>query len=194
MTALIIIDESGDLGPNGSQFYIMAAVITGRSRHLSKAAKEIPTHAVEPKYYNSDEKTKSKILNEISSSKCIIIYVCVDKHNYKSELYDVHGKKLYRSTLKKLFESIFPELKQKDVNIIVDESSSITIDDLREMAKEVAIDKGKNVKKCEKGVSHKNKCIQIADFTVGSIREKYENDNDNYYNMIEKKISVARMP
>ena len=49
----------------------------------------------------------------------------------------------------------------------------------------------RNVKSVKKVRSFTDKAVQLADFISGSIREKYENDDEQYMAVIEEKISIA---
>lgn len=49
----------------------------------------------------------------------------------------------------------------------------------------------RNVKSVRKVRSFADKAVQLADFISGSVREKYENDDEQYITVIEEKISIA---
>ncbi|MBR4686334.1 MAG: hypothetical protein IKP04_07400 [Candidatus Methanomethylophilaceae archaeon] len=49
----------------------------------------------------------------------------------------------------------------------------------------------RNVKSVKKVRSFADKAVQLADFISGSIREKYENNDEQYMAVIEEKISIA---
>jgi len=188
MAALIIIDESGDLGKRGSNFFVMVAVVTGRSRHLLGASKKIPNLNFETKFSNSFYEDKISVLEEISRSDAEITYVVVDKKNYSSLFSNCYGNDLYKNVLKQLFKETMSVISQRDVNIIIDESRSIKMADLKELANVVAANEKINVKKCQKGSSEANKCIQVADFVAGSIWTKYEKKDDEFFKIIEENI------
>ncbi len=49
----------------------------------------------------------------------------------------------------------------------------------------------RNVKSVKKVRSFADKAVQLADFISGSVREKYEKDDEQYITVIEEKISIA---
>ncbi len=60
------------------------------------------------------------------------------------------------------------------------------------MANDLSASHDCTLKKCEKHTSNQNKCIQIADYVVGSVNRYYENDDDRFAAILSKKISLAR--
>ena len=59
LTGTIIIDESGDLGPSGTRYFSMAAIVAFRSRDLKRAANVLPNQS-ERKWYNSSKMTSKR--------------------------------------------------------------------------------------------------------------------------------------
>ena len=189
MTGLIAIDESGDLGANGSRFFLMAAIITNRTKYLSKAYKTIPTtDDKELKFYLFHEDERRKILSEIAIADVNIVYVCVDKQD-SNEPYR-SGNDLYYHALRELMRCAMENFKFRDINIFVDENGFIKTNELKELSTHLSNDLNKNVKKCEKASF--NKCVKIADCVAGSLWANYERENKDYYNMIKAKVSIAR--
>ena len=188
MTGLIAIDESGDTGPNGSKFFVMAAIVTSRPRHLLRAYKATPAYSgPEIKFYDAAINERLNVLTEIANANVKIIYVCVDKE--KSNNRFQHNNELYRWALKETMTNAINISENKDLNIIVDESSFIKNDCLKKMAKDASEVLGKNIKKCSKTTS--DKCVRIADYVAGSIWAKYERKNEKYFEIINEKISIA---
>jgi len=184
VTELIAIDESGDLGLKGSRYFVVAALVTERSRNLLKAYKAIPKGNAEVKFYYSTHKEKEKVLTEVSRVKASIVYTCVDKEK-QIDTYG-SGKVLYQRALEEVIRNALEISVSKDVNVLVDRSRYIKNDELKEMVKELSQDIGKNVIKCEK-VSF-NKCVSVADFVAGSIWTKYESGNDEFFKILTEMI------
>ena len=188
MTGLIAIDESGDLGSRGSRFFVIAAIVTRRSRHLLKVYKSIPTGSgPEIKFYDATHEERLDVLFEIVDSDSVIAYVCVDKRDHREPYRN--GNELYHQALKRLIECALEMSESRDVNILVDESGFIKNDEVTEIGKGASEFIGKNLKKCVKTSS--NKCTRIADYIAGSIRVKYESSDEGYLKIIEEKISTA---
>ncbi|MDR3283025.1 MAG: DUF3800 domain-containing protein [Candidatus Methanoplasma sp.] len=188
MTGLIAIDESGDTGKKGSKFFVMAAVITKRSRNLSSVYKAIPKKDFEVKFYNSTERDRSDIFIKMRDANIAIACICIDKQNQIGVFR--YGNDLYKDTLEKLIRHSLELYPQSDLDIKVDSSRFISIEDLTIMVASVSKDLQKNVKSCKKVQSSVDKCVKIADFASGSIWARYERENSLYYNMIKEKIST----
>ena len=67
MTGLIVIDESGDLGPHGSKYFAIAAIVVFRSRDLKKAASFL-SKTFESKWYNVSPDQRRTVLSAMSNS------------------------------------------------------------------------------------------------------------------------------
>jgi len=189
MTGLIAIDESGDLGEKGSRFFIIVAIVSKRSRHLSKAYKATPAgYGPEIKFYESTHRERLNVLTEIAAADAQIVYVCIDKTKW-DEPYR-NGNELYRQALKEAIKCAMETIQIRDIDVVVDESGFIKSDELKEIGRSLSESLGKNVKRCDKVSSHK--CVRIADFIAGSLWAKYERENGEYFEIIKEKISFAR--
>ena len=155
---------------------------------MSKAYKSVPTsNGPEIKFYDADHRERLDVLAEVADSDSTIVYVCIDKKDYR-EPYRC-GNELYQKALKKLIEHALEISDSRDVNILVDESRFIKNNELVEIGNDVSKNLGKNVKRCVKVSS--DRCTRIADYIAGSLWAKYERGNEEYFKLIEKRISVA---
>ncbi|WII07794.1 DUF3800 domain-containing protein [Methanomassiliicoccales archaeon LGM-RCC1] len=119
-----------------------------------------------------------------------IVYVCIDKDS--DGYMDVRGKRLYKEAVRLLMPLVNDALETRDVIFHFDQNLGVSIGDLSEIAKQGL--EGRNIKAVKKVQSHDNKCVQLADFVAGSIRSKYESNEDSYYELIAKKVSFAHEP
>lgn len=191
MTGMIAIDESGDLGWRGSRFFLMAAVVTQRSRHLLKAYKAAPTgDGPEIKFYDANDKERVGVLKEVADADVYIVCVCFDK--YDPQCPAERGNDLYGLSLRIVMEEAVKKYPANDLNISIDESRFINKRHLEMMVSEISKSTGKNIKSCKKAAS--GKCTRIADYVVGAIRMRYENRDDHLYEIVKEKISFAREP
>lgn len=191
MTCTISIDESGNLGKD-SRFFVMAATMVMRQRHLLSVSKKIPKQREESKFYNSTEEEIMAVLNELSLSDAHIVYVVVDKHDYTGRFYKLRGNSLYEAVLREVLMEAFATINGGDVNIFLDRSSFLTLNSFRTIAREITTSASCNLKKCDKVTSHQNKCVQIADYVAGAINRNYEDNDPHYMEIIRDKISIAR--
>lgn len=187
MTWLAAVDESGNLGSD-SRFFVMSAVIVRRVRTLSSAFKAIPAARDESKFYNSTDEEILEVLKELSLTDVAIVSVEVDKYDYASKYYGVSGNALYRIVLTDLLVRVFGQVGSHDVNLFVDRSTFVSLEDLRSMATETSKRHGSNLKRCEKATSHQNKCVQIADFVAGSFYADLQHGDGRFREQIEEKI------
>lgn len=190
MTGVIAIDESGDLGPNGSMVFAMAAIVMLRTRHLLSVAKMIPNDGMEHKWGNTDDKTRRKMFTELSRCQFSIAYATLNKDHPETGM-RVFGNELYEIFIRQVLADAMAALPCRDVNVLVDRCRFITLERLREIAYEEAAKAGVNIKRCEKITSNQNRCIQIVDYIVGAARAEIEDDNDTIQ-LVSEKISVAR--
>lgn len=163
----------------------MAALVTPRSRHFLSASKCLDNKTKECKYYDSKDDTKKKVLTALAQTDAKIFTIIVDKYNFESPFYDTYGNKLYEKVFIELLKKIVSQPSCGSLNILLDRTTSLSNDKLAEIVKSMDSDIIKNAKKYD---SISNKCIQLADFAVGAIREKYENKDDGFYKIIEKRI------
>lgn len=191
MTWMIAADESGNLGSK-SQYFVMSAIITKRVKSLSATFKAIPTSREESKFYNSTDDEIRSVLSELSKADITIVSVEVDKYDYQSQYYGKYGNDLYRIVLSELLEMAFKCVGQHDVNVFIDRSTFMSLEDLRSIASDLSEKCGTNLKRCEKSTSGQNKCVQIADYVAGSLYTNLQNDDKKFRDIIAKKISPAR--
>ena len=191
MTWMIAADESGNLGPK-SQYFVMSAIITKRVKNLSATFKAIPTSKEESKFYNSTDDEICSVLSELSKTDVVIVSVEVDKHDYQSQYYGKHGNNLYRLVLCDLLKKAFEYVGQHDVNVFIDRSTFMNLEELRSIASDLSEKCGTNLKRCEKSTSGHNKCVQIADYVAGSLYTNLQNKDGRFKGIIAEKISPAR--
>lgn len=190
MTGLIAIDESGDLGPSGTEFFTIAAIITLRARYLKPAANAIPDDVCEIKWNNSKSEIRCKVIEALSVLPFKVVYCTVNK-NHPENRKPVYGNELYELMLKQVISDAYDVLPCKDVNIFLDGCPFISIEKFRSVVYEEAKMCGANPKKVYKVSSQQNKCIQLVDFVAGAIRAEAEY-SDNTIEKLNGKISVAR--
>lgn len=185
MTGIVAIDECGDLGKNGSRYFVMAAMMSNRSRNLLKTSKLITNTKYEEKYKNTPENKIIEILKSVSESNVVITYIVVDKYDFNSAYYGLLGNDLYITVLKNLLKSVSCTSPTYEINILLDRSSSISEKSMNDVCDSMT---GIKIKKCTKYNSSSNKCIQIADYVAGAIWHMYERNERSPFLIIEKNI------
>ncbi|MBO7352475.1 MAG: DUF3800 domain-containing protein [Candidatus Methanomethylophilaceae archaeon] len=189
MTGLIAIDESGDLGPSGSKYFSIAAIIMLRPRNLKKASDMLP-NGEERKWHNSTPVFRRNLLETLSELSFNVVYTVVNK-NEPLNHHPIYGNKLYEEVLREVLSDAMEYLPCKDVNIFLDGCGFIKLDRFRQIVSEEASKHEVNTKQVHKVFSNQNKCIQLVDFIAGASRAKNEY-NDDTIDIITKRVSVAR--
>lgn len=185
MTGIVAIDECGDLGKNGSRYFVMAAMMSNRSRNLLKTSKLITNTEYEEKYKNTPEDKIIKILESVSESGVVITYIAVDKYDFNSVYYGAYGNELYTAVFTDLLKSLSNTSPAYEINILLDRTSSISEKEMKDVCDSLT---DIRVKKCTKYNSSSNKCIQIADYVAGAIWHMYERNERTPFLLIERSI------
>ena len=197
MTSTVSLDESGNVGSQG-RYFVLAALIVKRTNDLNKSFKILDemrkkrgsTKGSDPevKFSNSYPDERIRVLRSLSDSSVSIVYVVIDKK--KSRLYsNTHNCDLYKAAIMEILPLVGKALTTNDVVLNFDENLCISMNDLIEAVNNNL--QNRNVKSVKKVRSFADKAVQLADFISGSVREKYENDNEQYIAVIKEKISIA---
>jgi hypothetical protein len=96
---------------------------------------------------------------------------------------------LYKAAIKEILPLIGKTLMTNDVALNFDENLCISMKELIEAVNENL--QNRNIKSVKKVRSFADKAVQLADFISGSVREKYENNDEQYITVIKEKISIA---
>lgn len=168
----------------------MSSIIANNPRILKNLYSSLPVADTESKFHSSYEKDIVKVLNEIAKADINIVFVAIDKYSPKYN--NLRGNDLYHAALFDLLSQSAGVLIRKDVGIYLDSVSSIKANEFSKMDKDIFGTHMINVRRSIKADSAQNKCIQMVDFVAGAIRRAYEYGDRHYYDIIEKKVSVAR--
>jgi len=190
----IFIDESGDLGQDGSRYFTIAAIVFNndkipkriifhtRKRILNKKQKL----ASELKANKSNDRIREYVLKQIAKSDCSIFTIVVNKSKIFPQLYQVK-EKLYNFVLGILVKN-FNQDSNKLVIIIDKRSKNKLIgEDLKEYIISKFGDKKDNVELYQSD-SYTSYGLQTADFVAWAIGRKFNTGDARYYNIISRKI------
>lgn len=189
MTGLIVIDEAGDLGSGGTDYFAMAALVIFRTRHLKSVHKLLPK-SYERKWYNSSSEERNEIMDAMAKCRFKATVCAIEKNNPSSEQH-VYGNELYAMALRQILKDAISVRPCNDLNIYVDSNRFITEAELRKMIREEASSAGANVLDCGKKVSSQMPCLQLVDYVAGGTRALYEEEDKTLLKLNEK-ISIAR--
>lgn len=197
--AYIFIDESGDLGPQGSEYFTIVALTTDdeleirrimkqlRKRKLKKKIREMP----EIKANSSNETIRRYVLGMIASSGCSISAVAIPKSRIREDLFE-HKEKLYNYLCGLLFEHITLNVDLVDVTIDKKHSNRLLREDFnryvssRIKARTPGI--SVRIRHLESQASNE---LQAVDFIAWAVNRKFSWDDSSYYDLIRSKILNA---
>ncbi len=191
MSWVVAIDESGNLG-SSTRYFVMAAIIIRRPRNLKSAYERLPRKKYEPKFYNSTDEEVISVLKEIAKADVTIVTSIVDKHNYRSRFFGIHGNELYKMVLEDLLQKTAYQIPNSDVLLFLDRCSFVSMKEFRSLATRIMNNNGCQMKKCEKKLSDQTPCILLVDYVAGAIYHMHSCDDATFFNIIKEKIVTAR--
>ncbi len=197
----VFLDESGELGfsNKSSKFFTITLLVCGvkeeqelsrilkkiRLRILKKSLKQSP----EIKWNNSNDLIRFKILERVLKIEFEIFSIILDK----SKVYDYLKNKKHK-LYNYLTNLIMNECSLNDsFELIVDRSKNNRSlrDDFNRYIKSNVTKSDKIIIKHED--SNSNGTLQVLDFVSGAIFNKYEFNNNSYYNIIKEKIILEKL-
>lgn len=208
----IYIDESGDLGfsNKSTNFFIAAYVIPQKSMVINESMRKIlqkmhkhkKYSGSEIKFSNANHENRLYLLRKISELNWEAGVIVLEKKKVSHSLKDKPNILYNYCIVHNVIRNILVKLDPSDsIQLNIDRSLS---ESNREGFNTYARDKASWIWDIELGrtpplnygqirVSHKNSlnepCIQLADLVAGSTFQKYERLIDDYYRLIEPKIS-----
>lgn len=193
----IYLDESGDLGKSGSSYFTIAALSTENPKQIENLMKRVRKRKLKKsikqlskiKANNSDKNMREYILKKLVQSDCNFHIITITKEQVKSYLFEKKHK-LYNYIAGLLIEDI--DFPNKDIEVIIDKKDGNQL--LKEDINKYIAHKIQEKKllfniKIEHLDSHCCRCLQAVDFIAWSTNRKFSFDDDNYYKIIEPKIS-----
>lgn len=200
MLKYVYIDESGDLGLNGSKYLILSALIVDNIVDLDRIIKNMRRNkfkkelrkAQEIKANNSSKEVIRHMLtklNEVKNAK--IFYVVLEKKKVISEYLKDNKSKLYNYVAGKLARNI--TLNEVDVEIRIDKSKGKQL--LREdfnnyFLKNLLEKSGIRKATIFHSYSHSWSGIQFADVLAWACFQKFERNNAEYVDLIKLEQEV----
>lgn len=199
----IFIDESGDLGEAGSNYFVITAIWTGRPEMFDRIIKNIRRYK-----FRKELKEASEVKANSSSME-------LREHILKkfSELEEAKGHSIILDK-KKVFSKYLKGDKHKLYNYVCGVLASTMSFESKHLIIRIDRSKGKQalrddfdgyiIKKCTENDSlrrvevnhswsHAWSGLQIVDFVSWALFQKYEHNNDSFYKLIEKKTNIYFM-
>ena len=190
------MDESGDLGRFGIEYFVISVIVVEdpkvlrkivkntRKRKLKRRMKDTP----ELKANRSSPEVREYLLRQLASTDCEIFAIVVEKSKIMPHLYEVKDR-LYNF----ISRIVFTEMRYASglLKIMVDrkETNSMLqknfedyiIRELSNRRPELKIE----IRQCD---SQQNAELQVADFVAWAIARKFNFGEEKYFQIIEEKL------
>lgn len=203
--AYLFLDESGDLGFNfrkkkSSKVFVITCLFTENKRPIEKIIKK--THSELRKKYKRrfgvlhcvKEKpiTRQRLLKRLAEKECFIMSIYLNKKKVYTKLQN-EKPVLYNYVTNILLDRIYSRKIIKTKNkISLFASKRETNKFLNQNFKNYLNQQVKNRHQTNIEIlirsPHEEKALQAVDFVSWAIFRKYEHQDENYYNLIRKKI------
>jgi hypothetical protein len=200
MRKYVYIDESGDLGMNGSKYLVLAALIIDEPRDLDRIIKNMRRNKFKVELAGANEikanKSSSEVilyalekLNAVPGAR--IFYMVLEKKKMVSDFLKNNKHKLYNYVAGKLARNL--PVGSMDVDIIIDRSKGRQV--LQEDFNEYFTHKMKeksvpNTTAITHGHSHCWSGLQFADLLAWSCFQKFEHNDSSYVDAIKLEQEV----
>jgi len=199
----IFIDESGDLGDDGSKYFIITAIWTEKPELFDRLIKNLRRNKFkkilkdvhELKANSSGPELREYILrkfNEIEDAKGHSIIL--DKHKVHSKYLKNDKHKLYNYVCGVLASTMSFDSKHLIIRIDRSKGKQALRDDFDGYIKRKCTedDSSRRVEVYHSW-SHAWSGLQIVDFVSWAVFHKFECNKDGYHKLIEKKINIYFM-
>lgn len=196
----IFIDESGDLGEEGSNYFVITAIWTEEPSQFDRLLKNMRRHkfrkhlvdVAELKANKSGHELREYLLkkfNETEGAKGHTIIL--EKKKVFSKYLKGNKHKLYNYICGVLASTMTFESKHLIVRIDRSKGKQALRDDFDEYVKRKCTEDDTNRKiEVYHSWSHAWSGLQIVDFVSWAIFQKFEHGNGYYHKLIEKKINI----
>ncbi len=194
------IDESGDLGPKGSKYFVITAVWTNNPAFFERLIKNLRRHKFRKQLKNVQELKANKSSPELRQhllkrfgeiEEARAHSIVLDKTKVTNEEL-IDKNKIYNYACGHLAASLSAGSKNLVVRIDKSKGKQALRDDFDAYFREKLKENFYN-KKVEIYHSWSNSWpgLQIADFVAWATFQKFEHSNDSYMKLIEKKVNLT---
>ncbi len=192
-TLFVFIDESGDLGPGGSRYFVVAAIVTENPAQLRAVIKKARHYRMkkrlkklnEFKANYADPPLRRRILQGIANCNCRVHGLIIEKSQMRPELYDAK-EKFFNFICGVLLRTIARE--SSEVRIVIDRrtGNARIIDDINRYVALRIRQINPSVKiQILHARSEDEDALQAVDFVAWAYHRKYEDGDESYYEIIQ---------
>ena len=190
MFKYLYIDESGDLGVDGSNYLVLAALLIDNPASLDRIIKNMRRNKFKKELHKASEIKANhssdeirvymlKKLNEVTGAK--VFYIILEKKKLYSQYLKNDKNKLYNYVAGKLGRQLF--LHDTDLEIRIDRSKGKQLlqDDFNHHFEQCLKEKSSRINvKIFHSYSHSWSGLQFADILSWSCFQKFEHGNSAY--------------
>lgn len=187
----VIIDESGRLYDPQDRIVIFAAVVTDSLVNLDKIIPSVRKHfprksqLAEIKFSTTGNKTRIKVLKEISKHKLRIFVLVINKEGRKI----IDNPENYALLIVNLLQIIYQKYPQAN-HIMIDKHFSWIR--YREKFNELVQEKIKRELFIEHLDSQQNTIVALPDFSAGALRLKYTKNQSEFSDIIKDGVELLK--
>jgi len=192
MPTYIFIDESGDLGLNGSKYMILTALMVSDYVPLDRLIKNMRRNKFKKDLRKAEEiracKSSKEIirymlckLNDVPNAK--VLHVVLEKKKILSDYLKNNKHKLYNYVAGKLAKNLFAGEDDLDVRIDKSKGKQLLQEDFNKYFKKILNSKS-NVS-INHSWSHCWSGLQFADVLAWSCFQKFEHSNSEYVDLLK---------
>jgi len=196
----VFVDESGDLGRHGSNFFVIACLSTTNARPLERIIKKVRVRRLKKKLHalpelkanSSTPEVRKEVLQRLVSCDCKIDLIVIDKRQVRDYLYSAKNR-LYNYLFGLLIEDM--DLQKAYIEIIIDkkDSNRLLRDDLNQyICKKIKLNHDCDHVSIKHVPSFANQALQVVDFVAWAAYRKFSFNDETYYKIIESKIGTLK--
>jgi hypothetical protein len=197
MHKYVFIDESGDLGLNGSNYLILAALLVADYLPLDRIIKNMRRNKFKKELRKAQEIRACKSSKEVIRSMLLklgevenvkIMYVVLEKRKVFSEFLRNDKNKLYNYVAGKLARNLPDDEADFEIRIDKSKGKQLLQQDFNNYFKKILSTKSKIV--IEHSYSHCWAGLQFADVLAWACFQKFEHANSDYVDLIKAEQEV----
>lgn len=199
----MFIDESGNLGDDGTKYFIIAALWTQTPEMLRRLIKNIRRNkfrkqlkkAQELKANSSSREVREGVLQKMSQLDDLRCHaIILEKARISSTYLKNNKNKLYNYVCGILAEAVGVDSKKLVVRIDKSKGKQTLRDDFNEYFKRKWRQRFWNGEvEFYHSWSHMWAGLQLADFIAWAVFQKFEYGNDFYTKLIERKLNITHV-
>lgn len=195
----IFIDESGDLGPQGSKCFTIVALTTRQTDALGRIMKRLRERKLKKKMQglseikasNSNDSIRRYVLEKVASLNCDIAAVVISKTEVERSFFK-NKHESYNQLCSILFETIGPDVGRVEITIdkrhrnriLQQEFDNYLTEKIGRQRPEIGI----TIRHLD---SHSSSELQVVDFIAWAVNRKVSCNDSTHFDLIKVRVKRA---